>query len=180
MKLFKLENTRVQLDPEILLIPEFKKIWERDKSKSKEKAFSEFEYIYFSNDWASPYRVYTNIMERKDKVKKDYIKEDGWKEDSVIAEAERKYAELTKTPIMGLIEDAYTMVSKLRQFFLTADFTKLDRMGKRVDKATEGMKNLEQLGKVVESLQKLEQMAAAEKFEKSTFRGGKEAAYDDE
>lgn len=179
MKIFQLENNSISIEPEILLIPEFKKIYDKDKTKTKEKSFNTFEYIYFVNDWNSPYRVYTDIDDRKRKVKKDYIKEKDWTEDVDVKAALDKYNELSKTPIMRLIEDAYVMVDKLRSYFLQVDFNRVDKMGKKIDKATEGMSNLEKLGKVVESLKRLEEMAAKEKLEKTSVRANREVSYDE-
>lgn len=179
MKIFQLQNNSIIFDPEILLIPEFQVLYNRDKSKGKVESFTEFEYVFFVCDWNSPYRTYTNIKERKAKVQKDYIKNSKWVEDDSILDALTKYEELTKTPLMGLIEDAYTMIDKLRLFFKSADFVKLDKLGKRVDKAEDGMKNLERLGKIVESIKKLEEMAASEKLEKSNVRGNRSVSYDE-
>jgi len=179
MKLFQLENNKIIIDTEILLIPEFKAIYDRDKTKVKEKAFSEFEYIYFVKDWNSPYRVYIDIEERKNIVKNDYIKEKNWKQDAIIEAALDRYERLTKTPIMGLIEDAYVLIDKLRKYFLTVDFTKIDKMGKRVDKALEGMSQLEKLGKIVVSVKQLEEAAAKEKLEQKRTRGNRDVSYDE-
>ena len=55
MKLLDLKNSRVVISPEALLIPEFQKIWEKDKSKDKEKALKELSYVYFICDYKSHY-----------------------------------------------------------------------------------------------------------------------------
>ena len=46
-------------EPEILLIKEFNDLYKRDKSKSKDRAWAEFTYIYLAIDWKSPYNQYT-------------------------------------------------------------------------------------------------------------------------
>lgn len=171
MKLFQLENNKIIIEPEILLIPEFKKIYDRDKTKTKEVAFSEFEYIYFILDWNSPYRAYNDINERKQVVKKSFIKDPKWKEDSVILDAIKQYEELTRTPLMGLIEDTNQLIEAIRKYCRTTDVANMD-LGKAASM-------LEKLPKIIENRKKLEEMASAEKIEKSRARGNIKTAYDD-
>ena len=47
MKLFKYEGFEVRVAPEALTLKPFKKIWDRDKGKSKERALSELAFLYF-------------------------------------------------------------------------------------------------------------------------------------
>jgi len=39
MKIFNLANNKVSFDTSLLLVPEFKTLWEKDKSKTKDLAF---------------------------------------------------------------------------------------------------------------------------------------------
>ena len=52
--MFQIKNNIIEPIPETLLIPEFKNIW--NKSKDKEIAMKEFAYIYFTEDFKSPYK----------------------------------------------------------------------------------------------------------------------------
>jgi len=45
MKLFKYEGYEVKVAPEALTLKPFKKLWDRDKSKTKEKAFMELSFL---------------------------------------------------------------------------------------------------------------------------------------
>ena len=47
IKLFKYEGYKLNISEEALLLKPFKEIWQRDKSKSKDRAFQELGYIYF-------------------------------------------------------------------------------------------------------------------------------------
>ena len=53
LKLFKYEGYKLEVDPKVLLIPQFKKIWDKDKTKGKVKALTDFTYIYFFCDQLS-------------------------------------------------------------------------------------------------------------------------------
>ena len=72
MKLFDFDKTnKLLLLPEVINIPEFKDVYDRDESKSKYKAYSEFCYIYYVHSYASPYSNITNIDQRKIAVAKE-------------------------------------------------------------------------------------------------------------
>lgn len=99
MKLFYL-NPKTELielhKEELRLIPEFRKILERDKgsgSKRKLNALKEFTFLYLYTDWDSPY-VSLNDKERYDKSIKDAGLIKGWFIDDVINKAIDKYKEL--------------------------------------------------------------------------------------
>jgi len=171
MKLFTIQNHQVVIEPEILTIPEFSKIYKRDKNRNKIYAFEEFAYVYHVCDWNSPYRSYTNIEERKEKVRLAFIRDANWKEDEDIKNALKAYEELSKTPLMGLLEDSYHLVDVLRQYFRSANLNNID--------SSKAMISLEKLAKVVESMKSLEQAVAKEKSEQSKVRGNKAVGYDE-
>jgi len=65
VKIFTFRDNKLELDnPNILLIPEFAIIFNRDVSKNKEQAFREFNYIYQRADYrAYPVRNGLNELE---------------------------------------------------------------------------------------------------------------------
>lgn len=172
MKVFTLQNNSVIVEPEILIIPEFYKLYKRDKTKDKHKSVNEFAYIYHTCDWSSPYRNYTDPVERKERVKKAFIRDENWKEDKDIIDAIKRYEELSKTPLMGLLEDSYHLIDVLRKYFRSASLENID--------STKAMQNLEKLAKVVDSMKGLEQAVSKEKLETSKVRGNIAVAYDEE
>ena len=75
MKLFDLKARIVVVSPEALLIPEFKDLWDRDKSKDKLKAHRELSYVYFISDYKSPYRSSLTEDKLHGVVAKDFMKD---------------------------------------------------------------------------------------------------------
>ena len=75
MRLFDIDKGRVQINPTALWIPEFKKIWNRDKTVEKVKASNEISYIVFMHDFMSPYRDYSEV-DREQKVLADCFPND--------------------------------------------------------------------------------------------------------
>ena len=57
MRLIKYEGYNLTIEPELLTLAPFKKIWTRDKSKDKSKALQELGYIYFMYDIRSDYQI---------------------------------------------------------------------------------------------------------------------------
>jgi hypothetical protein len=66
IKLFKRDGYDVKVDPEALLLKPFKKIWDRDKSKDKNRAMQELGFIYFVCDPRSDYQYLVDIEVRKE------------------------------------------------------------------------------------------------------------------
>lgn len=96
MEIFNIVNDVPCVTPEGLYLPELKKIWKRDKTKSKTKAQSELAIIYHLTD---PRSVYAKLAdeERLAEVVKDYADKD-WKVDALVEEAMAKYKVLLEGP----------------------------------------------------------------------------------
>ncbi len=97
MQLFKEEEYRVIVDPEIKIIKEFKVIWTRDKDRNERNAFNEFAYIYHMNDYKSPYSIYSE-KEREGRILKELGFEASFKPDKDLVSACKKYVKLQQTP----------------------------------------------------------------------------------
>jgi hypothetical protein len=91
MKVFDIISGEVIIDPSRLIIPEFRKLWSRDRSKNKDKAMKEIAYITFLFDLSAdnPYRGYSEY-ERDFTLKKDLFNDPNWEPDEDIAIAINK------------------------------------------------------------------------------------------
>ena len=87
MKLFKYEGFEVRVAPEALTLKPFKKIWERDKSKNKEKAIEELSFLYFYCDPRSDYQYIIDSEDRLEAVKEGLGFPEDWKPDTVLKAA---------------------------------------------------------------------------------------------
>ena len=61
MDLFDLRDFTVTISPKALMVPEFKALWDRDKSNNKSTALSELAYVYYLSDFKSPYLLSLDI-----------------------------------------------------------------------------------------------------------------------
>jgi len=155
MGLFDYENYKVILHPDSVSIPPFKEIWERDKSKNKHTATKELSYVYFVVDFKSPYSIYGDA-ERPAKVQEDFIKDSEWKPDTAVLSAIDRYDEFQETYSMKFLKSARGLAEKLQKYFDKVDFEEMDEKGNPVYKATDAMRNLKDVGMVMESLNKVE------------------------
>lgn len=110
-------------------------------------------------DYKSPYNSYPE-EQRSSKIKEDL----GLKKiDEKINKACKKYAELQETTSMRLLKAARLAVQKLTDFF--------ERGG---PKDRNYVKNIENLGKIVESIDKLENLVKKEVSVEGRSKGNRE------
>ena len=96
MNLFKYEGYKVNISPEAMMLKPFKEIYDRDKSKSKDKAFLELAYIYFYCDPRSDYQYIIDPID-KDKAIREGLDLLKWKPDKKITEAIEFYNSFKST-----------------------------------------------------------------------------------
>ena len=87
MKLFKYEGYEVRVAPEALLLLPFKKLWNRDKSKNKERAMLELSFLYFYCDPRSDYQYLIEDEDRLEAVKEGIGFDKDWKPDAMLKAA---------------------------------------------------------------------------------------------
>lgn len=147
MVLLQLEENKIKVSTEALLIPHFQVLWERDSSKSKDKAIRELSYVYFMADYKSIYLAYPESMREK-QIKLDILKDDKWNPDESIKLAIKKYEELQETPTLRLLKSAKHALEEISNYYNTI---------KPNDKNVAAVStSIEKIGKIAESLDKLE------------------------
>ena len=125
MKLFKYEGYDVKVAPEALLLKPFKKIWDRDKSKTKEKAVMEFSFMYFFCDPRSDYQYIIDDETRMDAVKEGIGFAKDWKPDALL-QAALDFYKTFDTSAAILLRAAQDGVDKVQKLLkeLSPDDTK--------------------------------------------------------
>jgi hypothetical protein len=176
MNLLEVTKKGLEINPHLLVIKEFKKIWTRDRSRNKQKAQDELAYVYYWCSPKSPYRKHPN-GERTERIKIDiFDKDPKWKPDQVVQDACAKYIELTTSIYMELLQDAIGAANQLRKYFQIVDVTQLDDKGKPVYTAKDIITNMKQIGDAITGLKKLEEEVAKEEAKTdSKIRGGGQA-----
>jgi hypothetical protein len=173
MKVFDIISGEVVIDPSRLIIPEFKQLWTRDKTKDKRHATNELAYITFLFDLSAdnPYRGYPEY-ERAFVLKKDLFNNPNWEPDEDVEGAITKFKKLMETTNTRVLLGAKKAAEELAKWFEQIDFSLLDNYGKPIYSARELSSNLKEVGNIVKSLGLLEEMVRREQIEKTTTRGG--------
>ena len=133
MKIFDIEGTDIVLDPQVLGIPPFTDLWDRDKSNSKHRAYNEIRYVTFLCDISldNKYRGYPE-EERQKVLKRDFFGDENWEPDELVMEAIDKFLSFQETANSRLFKAAQKAQEKLSEYFENVDFKELDGNGKPV------------------------------------------------
>ena len=182
MQIFIFDNVSNTLqidDYSILLIKEFKDLWDKERNKCKEdktgekrlRAYKEFTYIYLVLDFKSPY-FKSPIKDRQEAAIIDSGLTDKELEDPVFAAAYKKYEELQDAdPILTSIKVAYRTLYKFQVYLDNIDFTETDVDGKPIHKAKDILDSIKQISVMRTTLQELEQIHKTDLAAESKIRG---------
>lgn len=166
-------------EPEILLVKEFKSLFNRDKTKYKDRLMKELAYLYLAIDWKSPYSQYSEQERHEEALNDSELTEEQFN-DPLFREACRKYRSLQDSnKSIKLLEAAKRAADQFIDYFDTiVDLNERDINGKPIFSAEKVMKEMANLHKVHEELVTLENEVKKELTEQSTTRGGVIAGYD--
>lgn len=174
MRLMKFEAYTLTIEPEALTIKAIRNLWNRDKSKNKERALAELGYIYFLVDPRSTYSFITDLDDRSEKI----ILEEGlpknWKPDKIVKEAMESYSNSVVTTSYLLLEDTKFAVDNLRKYLRSMDFTETDDKGKPKYPVNTLATAVNQVADLAEKLMRAERVVAQEIVENNRIRGQKE------
>lgn len=172
MSIFTIRNNKLEIVPENLIIPEFRTIYDRDTSKDKEAAFAELAYVYHIADYKSVYNNLTDEDKHK-QIIKDYLP-NGYNPDSEVKTAIAKYRLLQETPSMRLLLDARGAIDKVRKYFKDVDLAAVDGKGSLINKISDLTNSMGNIGKIIESIDKLEEKVKKEQLRDTKIRGQKD------
>ena len=173
MKLVKFENWKLTITEEALLVAPFSVIWDRDKSKNKQKALQEFGIIYFLCDPRSDYMFLTDEKERLEKIKEQQGLPKTWKPDAKLLTAMKVYRELTQTTSSLLLEDTRILVDKVRSQMKEIDLNAVDDKGKPMYTLASITSTVKQIPQLSRDLAAAEEALTKEIEENSRIRGQK-------
>ena len=179
IKLFKYEGYKLNISEEALLLKPFKEIWQRDKSKSKDKALQELGYIYFMSDPRSDYQYLVDEEERSKAIKEGEGIDSKWKPDKLVLDAITFDKSFKPTSAL-LLEDTRFAVDKLRKLLREIDLTEVDDKGKPIYTLNSITATIKQIPSLVKDLDEAEKTLSKELIESSKVRGSQEKSmYED-
>lgn len=148
------ENYNVTFSPELLLLLPFKKIIERDKSKTRELAKKEIGFIYHFTDIRSDYLDIVNDQEKISEIIHDIGLPKNWKIDEVVQEAINFYRKRSDTVNSILYRSAHKAAIDISNYLNKADelLDERDENGKVVTDISKLTSALEKVPKIMANL----------------------------
>jgi hypothetical protein len=160
----------------MLLIPEFKKIWDRDSSKTKKRANDEFAYVYFVGDYKSEYNIYG--IEKRQMVAREIMGDQYYLPDELVEKALEKYIKLQETSSMRYLHSVRETVDSLMQYYDQLRFRsgQDDVLKYDPSNVTKALKDVES---IIEKLEKWEKKVYEEEEQMIIRGGGKVGLFED-
>lgn len=175
IKLFKRDGYEIKVEPEALLLKPFKKIWNRDRSKDKNRAMQELGFIYFVCDPRSDYQYLVDLDTRMESVKQGEGLPNDWTPDPTVKEAMEFYSSFKPTSAL-LLEDTRVAVDKLREHLKNMDFNEVDDKGKPKYTLNTITSTIKQIPELIKGLDEAEKAVTSDIREMSKARGNHEKA----
>lgn len=178
MKLVKLNNYKLEVDDELLLLKPFKEVYKADKTKDKSKFFELLTILYFVYDPRSDYNYITNEEDRLQEV----CDSNGFTvpkfNDKELACIEL-YKQSITTASTLLLEDTKITIEKIREMLKSIDFSMLEEKDK-VNAVKNIASTVAMIPKLVKDLSEAEKAVTKEIAEAGRARGGnKKSLFED-
>lgn len=176
LSLFKREGYEITISDEAFTLKPFRVIWNRDRSKSKEKAIMELGFVYHFADPRSDYnKQLTDPEDRKKAIKEGEGLPEKWEPDKALLEAITFY-ESFKPMSALLLEDTRVAVDKLRKLLREIDLDATDEKGKPKYTLNTITSTIKQVPELAKSLREAEDALTQEIREMGRIKGQKEKA----
>lgn len=174
--LFVVENSIARPNTETLLISPFKEIWERDKSKNKDRAIKEFTFIELmsSKKKSNPYAGYSDDV-RYEKLK-NFLFDSKWDMDSLVEQGLAKINEFQEeaSPTYQYYIDSLKAAEKTRKFLREIDLgEKNERTGNPLYKPKDITSAITDTEKIIQTLSVLKEKVEQELFDSVKTKGNK-------
>lgn len=172
MHIIEYNNFNIELTQEAFLIKPIRDLYNKDKSKNKEKFLQQMSILYF---YVDPRSTYNYIIDDEDRLKA-IIEQEGLPADFKITDdlsrAIEEYKKHIITTSFLLLQDTKIAVDKVREFLREVDLTAKDDKGKplyTINSITQTIKQIPQLSK---DLLEAEKIVSKEIEEQGRARGG--------
>lgn len=174
MKLIRFEDYQIKIADEALLVKSIRRLFNKDRSVTKERFLQQMSVIYFMADPCSTYMYIVDEDERLQQV----VQQEGLPEDFTITgelkEAMEIYRKHCNTSSTLLLEDTRVAIDKLRDFLRNVDLNAKDDKGKPVYPVNTITSAIKQIPELAKSLAEAEKAVQKEMQEEGRVRGGAE------
>lgn len=171
MNLVRLDNYKLEIEDELLLLRPFKDLYKADKTKDKSKFYDFLTILYYTYD---PRSDYNYIANEEDRIK-EVCESNGlppFKPSEKEKQCIELYSKMCQTSSSLLLRDTKIAVDKLRKFLLEVDLSLLDDKGKPVYTINSITSTIKQIPQLAKDLMEAERLVTKELEEQGKVRGG--------
>lgn len=171
MRLVRINNYKLEVEDELLLLKPFKELYKADKTKDKSKFFDFLTIVYYTYDPRSDYNYITNEQERL----KEVCESNGLTVPSyTVKELEciDLYKQLTTTISSSLLKSTRIAIGKVQEFLENLDMYATDNNGKPIYSINTVTSAVKQIPALVKEVVEAEKMVTKEIEEAGRARGG--------
>lgn len=173
MHILEFDNYEVTPTQEAFLIRPIRNLYNKDKTKTKEKFMSQMSILYFVSD---PRSSYAYIMDEKERLN-EVIRQEGlgknYKIDSDLQDAMEEYKKHVKTVTSELVDSTRIAIKKLSDYLANIDLYEEDEKGKPKYTISNITSALKQIPDLLEQLSRVEKKLI-EEIEETEVRGSQE------
>ena len=170
MKLVKINNYKLEIEDELLLLKPFKEVYKADKTKDKSKFMDFLTIVYYAYDPRSDYNYITDEESRIQEV----CDSNGFEVPKFTQrelECIELYKKSTTTASTLLLEDTKLTIEKIREMLKSVDFSILEEKDK-VNAIKSIASTVSMIPKLVKDLAEAEKAVTKEIEEAGRARGG--------
>ena len=165
MKLADIIGGNVVIHPDMLIIPEFKNLWESDKP-DKQYATKIISYIVLNNKWDSPYVQSMDSDSREAKLKQKFFTDSTYNLTPEEQICEDEYKSFLNTRALQMLNNMRLKLDSISNYYKESLDDTLDE--KKIKDLLAGMTSV---GKVMESINSLEDMVKSEEVAIGRVKG---------
>lgn len=173
MKLLKLENNNLcSITPEALGLRVFRELWERDKTKNKERAMLDLSFVYFYADWQSTFKK-LRPEDKKEQLEKE-VYDNKYEMDEQVLAACTLYEEIQNEASFSLkhLESVENTAAKISTYLGTIDLSERDKQGKFVYNINQLQKTIADFPETIKKVTEMRKHVEEELTQDPNLRGG--------
>lgn len=178
MKLIKVEDFQLKIADEALLVKQFRRLWNQDRSQGKESFYRQMSLLFFTYNPASNYSYITDENERMQEV----MQQEGLSDFKMTPEfknAVEVYKKLCQTPEGLLLQSTYNFIDKSRKVLDTLDYEQIEDTKEKVNTMKTGMSIIALIPKLMKDLVAAKVAVEKEQEEQVSARGSQELTVGD-
>lgn len=171
MKLVRINNYKLEVEDELLLLKPFKDLYKADKSKEKVNFFDFLTIVYYTYDPRSDYNYITNEEARlKEVCESNGLEVPKFTQKELICI--ELYKQLTTTISSALLKSTRVAIGKVQEFLENVDMYERDDRGKLVNSISTVTSAIKQIPSLVKEVVEAEKLVSKEIEEAGRARGG--------